>query len=265
MPKYIIFEVAGDPMKDLAATAVVANLKRKYPEREIVVSTLWPEIWLHHPDIYRVYKLGATSYFYDDFIKDRNSLIFRLDPYLEEDFIYRRRHLIEIWSDLVGTKCEIKKPIIHFTAREIEATGKMIDRGMPLFIFETRALLNKPLFDFWKTAPEIESVDFPSMMAIINAAQKEGLFPLHIKRTDEPNLPGIDWINLPLRQLLYAVGLGKATLFLNSFALQATAGLNVSANVLSSENDWKVWGYDDKNIRRLQNGSVAEIIEQIFP
>ncbi len=42
--KYLVFEVAGDPCKDLVATAVVRNLKHKYPDREIIVTTLFLEI-----------------------------------------------------------------------------------------------------------------------------------------------------------------------------------------------------------------------------
>lgn len=261
--KYLLFEVNGDPSKDLAGTAVVANLAIKHPDRKILVTTFFPDLWLHHPSVYRVYKLGATQYFFDDYVDGKDTLVFRLDPFLTEDFIYRRKHLIEIWSELCGAPYEIKKPLIHFTAREFEATEKMTKRDKPLFFFETRALLNTPLFDIWKFQPHINSLPFPTVMAIVTAMQKEDFHPIHLKRPDEPVLKGVEWLNLPIRQLVCAIRLGEENLFLNSFAAQAAAALGVAAAIVSSADDWKSWGYE--GLDHFNSASPSEIIQSILP
>ncbi|HZS43110.1 MAG TPA: hypothetical protein VFA52_02735 [Candidatus Paceibacterota bacterium] len=263
MEKYLLFEVVGDPSKDLAGTAVVSNLALKYPDRKIIVTTLFPEVWLHHPSVFRVYKLGNTQYFFDDYIEKKDTLIFRLDPFLTENFIYRRKHIIEIWSDLCNVPYEIKIPQIYFTAREREATEKMTKRPKPLFFFETRALLNTPPFDIWKAVPKINSLPFSTIMAVVTAMQKEGFHPIHIKRLDEPELSGIEWINLPIRQLLCAVKLGAENLFLNSFMMQAAAADMAAATIISDPADWRVWGYE--NLDHLSTSSSADIIQNLIP
>jgi hypothetical protein len=260
--KYLLFEVSGDLMKDLAGTAVVANLKKKFPEREIIVTTFWPEAWLHHPDVYRVYKLGTTAYFYDDFIGNKDTLIFRLDPYLTDDFLYHRKHLIEIWSKLCEAPCEFKRPQLYFTAREREATGKMLNRNLPLFIFETQALINKMPLDIWQIEPSISTIPVQTIMPVVNNLQKAGFFPLHLKRSDENPLPGVEWINLPMRQVLYAVSLSQKNLFLNSFARQTAGALDFSAAIISSEEDSRSMGYQ-KEIR-IGKLSPDEILKKIL-
>ncbi len=261
--KYLIFEVVGDPSKDLVATAVVANLAKSHPERKIIVTTLFPEVWLHNPAVYRVYKLGNTQYFFDDFVDKKDTEIFRLDPFLTEDFIYRRKHLIDIWCELSNVTAEIKKPELFFTAREIEATGKMTNRGKPLFLFETRALINQPPFDAWGFAPKISTLPFATVMAVVTAMQKEGFHPIHLKRADEEPLGGIEWLNLPLRQMMCVLNLSAENLFLNSFAMQAAAAQGAAATIISAPEDWTAWGYS--TLEHLPSTSAADIIQNLLP
>lgn len=41
----------------------------------------YPEVFINHPDIHRVYRIGMTSYFYDDYIKDKDTIVFKHEPY----------------------------------------------------------------------------------------------------------------------------------------------------------------------------------------
>ena len=69
--KYLIFHVEGGLGKNIASTAVVTHLKKKYPDRRIIVVSPYPEIFLNNKYIYRVYRFGATPYFYDDYIMEK--------------------------------------------------------------------------------------------------------------------------------------------------------------------------------------------------
>ena len=60
------------------------SIRSAYPDYKVVVVTAWPEDFLNNPDIYRVYKFGSIPYFYEDYIKDKNTKIFRLEPYQAE-------------------------------------------------------------------------------------------------------------------------------------------------------------------------------------
>ena len=66
MDKYVIFHIDGGAGKSVAATAVCTSIKEKYPEHKLVVVTAWPEVFLHNPKVYRVYKTGNFAYFYEE-------------------------------------------------------------------------------------------------------------------------------------------------------------------------------------------------------
>jgi len=72
--KYIVWHVEGGLGKNLAATALVTPLTQKYPDRKLVMIASYPEVFLNLPSVYRVYKMGSTQYFYNDYIKDKDTM-----------------------------------------------------------------------------------------------------------------------------------------------------------------------------------------------
>ena len=54
--KYLIFHVEGGLGKNIASTAVVTHLKKKYNDRKIIVVASYPEVFLNNENIYRVYR-----------------------------------------------------------------------------------------------------------------------------------------------------------------------------------------------------------------
>jgi hypothetical protein len=118
--EYIVFHINGTPEKDLIGTAVVNSLHEAKPHKKIIVTTNFPEIWLHNPDVYRVFKFGATPYFYDDYIKDKETEVCAHDPYLTSDFLYEKKPVAEIWCNMIGIHYNGAKPSLHFTQREEE-------------------------------------------------------------------------------------------------------------------------------------------------
>ena len=91
--KYSIFHIDGGCGKSIVATSVVKSIKAAYPEHELIVVTAYPEVFLHNPNVYRVFKFGNIPYFYDDYIKNKESKIFRMEPYHSEDILYKRKFL----------------------------------------------------------------------------------------------------------------------------------------------------------------------------
>ena len=95
--KYSIFHVEGGLGKHVMSTAVAQCIKNNYPDRELIVVCAYPEIFLNLQFVDRVYRLGNTSYFYEDFIKNKDSKIFKHEPYFTEDHIHKKLNLIENW------------------------------------------------------------------------------------------------------------------------------------------------------------------------
>ena len=72
MDKYIVWHVEGGLGKNVAATALLPSLKQKYKGRKIVMVASYPEVFLNHPDVHRVYRVGMTAYFYEDYNINNN-------------------------------------------------------------------------------------------------------------------------------------------------------------------------------------------------
>jgi hypothetical protein len=66
MEKYIVWHIEGGLGKNVAATSLLPSLAKKYSDRKIVVVASYPEVFLNHPHLHRVYRVGMTAYFYDD-------------------------------------------------------------------------------------------------------------------------------------------------------------------------------------------------------
>ena len=101
---YSIFHIEGGIGKNILATAVVSSLKSTEPERNIIVVTAWPQVWFNNPNVHQIYPIGQAANFYKNFIKEKDTKIFRIDPYHTEDYILNKKHLIDIWCDLVGAQ-----------------------------------------------------------------------------------------------------------------------------------------------------------------
>jgi len=71
--KYVVFQISGGIGKNVIATAVVRAMNFKYPDRKIVILTAHPDIWINNPRVHRVIQFGQTAYFYDDYVKDKDT------------------------------------------------------------------------------------------------------------------------------------------------------------------------------------------------
>ena len=48
----IIFEISGGIGKNIVATAVIRALKKQYPEKNIILQTAYPDIFVNNPRFY---------------------------------------------------------------------------------------------------------------------------------------------------------------------------------------------------------------------
>jgi ADP-heptose:LPS heptosyltransferase len=61
--KYLVWHIEGGLGKNIAATSLISSIKKKYPDRKLIMVASYPEIFLNFPDIERVYPVGNTPYF----------------------------------------------------------------------------------------------------------------------------------------------------------------------------------------------------------
>ena len=66
--KFLVWHIEGGLGKNIAATALIPSIVKKYKSRKLIIVASYPEVFLNHPDVHRVYRVGLTAYFYDDYI-----------------------------------------------------------------------------------------------------------------------------------------------------------------------------------------------------
>ena len=112
--KFLVWHIEGGLGKNIAATALLPELAKQYKTRKIVVVASYPEVFLNHPDVYRVYRVGMTAYFYEDYILNKDTLVFRHEPYFQTGHILKQKHLVQNWAELLGVSYKKQLPNLHF-------------------------------------------------------------------------------------------------------------------------------------------------------
>lgn len=112
--KYSIFHVQGGLGKHIAATAVAKCIKNNHGHRKLIVVCAYPDVFMNLPFVDRVYQLGNTSYFYQNYIENTDSLIFHNEPYFTTDHIHKKLPLIQTWCKMYGLKYTAEQPELHF-------------------------------------------------------------------------------------------------------------------------------------------------------
>ena len=102
--KFSVMHIEGGIGKNILATAVVSSLKTAEPDRKIILVTAWPQVWFNNPDVHEIYPMGQVANFYKNYIKDKDTKVFRLEPYHTEDYILNKNHLIRIRKNGIHLK-----------------------------------------------------------------------------------------------------------------------------------------------------------------
>lgn len=241
--KYIVWHVEGGLGKNVAATALVKPLKEKYYDRKIVIVASYPEVFLNLPSVYRVYKLGSTQYFYDDYIKDKDTIIFKHEPYFETDHILKRKHLIANWCKLMDLKYEFQTPIINLNFVQQRNAIKW-NRNLPILVIQTNGgHLSSNLEYSWTR-------DMPFTVALRIVEKYKNTH--HIIQICKPNslkIPGAEIIDqqIPAMDLFNLLVVSDKRFLIDSCLQHAAAALNIKSNVFWIGTSPENFGYSIHN------------------
>lgn len=261
--EFIVFHIVGSPEKNLIATTVVNSLHEAKPNKKIIVTTAFPEIWLHNPDVFRVYRLGNTSYFYDEYIKGKKTEVYAHDPYLTDDFIYDRKSLAEIWCEMIGIKYNGSKPKLYFTQREEEVANNLTKTDKPIFIIETNDIFPK-FYDI----PFDWTKDLPINIAqkIADIATQKGYQVVQIRNENQPPIIGAITLTLDFRLTLAAMKFFDKYLLIDSFLQHILASYEKTAVVSWLYKNPEINGYKiHKNISANKTEDVRKRLDKYCP
>lgn len=239
--KFVILHSEGGHGKQVMATAVCRAIKKKYPDRKLIVVTAWDGPFFYNPDVFRFYTFGQMQYFFDDYIKE-DTIILRHEVYHSEDHILQRKHLVDSWCNMFGIETDGVRPKIYLNPRELEiARDKVKPDGRPIMLLQTHG--GSPNAQYSKKS---WYRDMPMEIAqkLVNYFSKSYRI-LHLRTPDQPELNGTELLNLPYRELYAVFPMSQKRLFIDSFAQHVAAALDLQSTVIWIGNKPEVFGYKE--------------------
>ena len=242
--KYSLFHVQGGFGKHIAATAVAKCIKNNHPSRELILTAVYTEIYQNLPFVDRVYQLGNTSYYYQTYVEDMDSLIFANEPYFTTDHVNKKLPLIQTWSKMYGLKYKGEMPQITFNhlqkkiAKDFWTTRA---NGKPIMVIQTNGgLLNEQ-------RPYLWARDMPIALAqkLVDHYEKD----YHIFQITKPAgevLDGVEVIKDPMSnmELVSVLLQSEKRILIDSCMQHAAAALKMPSVVLWNGTSPKVFGWD---------------------
>lgn len=245
MEKYSIFHVEGGLGKHIASTAVANCIKNNYQDRKLIVVCAYPSIFINLPFVDRVYRLGATPYFYQDFILDKDSLIFRHEPYFTTDHIHKKLHLIENWCKLYNLNYSGESPSMDFNIRQIQYGKRIWKREKPVMVIQTNGgpLNDQPYKYSWA-----RDIPYDLSLKIFNKFSKE-YHIIQICRDESQSIPGAESVYSPMEnmELLPLLLFSEKRVLIDSCLQHASAALGKSSTVLWVGTSPKIFGYSSND------------------
>jgi len=261
--KYLVWHIEGGLGKNIAATALCQSIKQYYPDRKLIMVVSHPEVFLNNPYIDRVYFVGNKSYFYDDYIHEKDTLIFKQEPYNQTDHILKRKHLIHNWCDILGIEYKGQQPQVYVNMAQKMTTG-LWKRNKPVMVIQTNGgPLNQQKYNYsWS-----RDIPFDVAQEIVNNYKKD-YHIFQVTRPDSQKLDGVEVIDKPLANMeLFALLVeAKKRLLIDSCLQHAAASFKLPSTVLWIGTSPTVFGYDlhDNIIANPPQGKVKLIDSYMF-
>lgn len=245
--KYCIFHVQGGIGKHVAATAVARCIKNNYPDRKLIVVCVYTEIFLNIPFVDRVYQLGNTNYFYQNYIQSKDSLIFAHEPYYTTDHIHKKLSLVENWCKIYNLKFNNEKPELKFNNLQKNVSKQVwCQSKKPVMVIHTNGGMMST-----EAKPYSWTRDMPEDLAQkIVDHYKDEYHIYQVTKLNSPKLEGAYPIFATLEQSLTLMELfsvllhSKKRLLIDSCMQHAAAALRLPSTVLWNGTSPKVFGYD---------------------
>jgi hypothetical protein len=233
----IIFQINGGIGKSVACTGVVRAIKEQYPEDQLIVVTAYPEVFINNPYVDRCLGMGSFSYFYSDYVKDKDIRLMLQDPYLETEHITCSEHLLQTWSRMNGIE-KYYNPEVYLTEREINFISQRFQSEKPIFLLQTNggAQGQEMKYSWARDLPQdvIEKVveEFSYEYNII-----------HVRREDQTQIAGTTAVHDSFRSICVLAMMSQKRLLIDSFVQHACAALNLPSTVCWVVNKPNVFGY----------------------
>ena len=239
--KYFIWHIQGGMGKNIAGTSLVKSIKEKYPDRKLIMVTSWPEVYLNNMDVDRIYQLGQSPYFYEDYIENKDVIISKHEPYHQTDHITKKKHLIHNWCDLMGLEYKGQTPVIIPNYPQGMLLG-LWKRDKPIMVIQTSG---GPMDGQRYSYSWTRDIPIEIAQQIVQKYQQE-YHIIQITRTDGYPLDGVERMdkNMSNMELFSLMVASEKRVLIDSSLQHAAAALNKKSIVLWVGTSPKVFGYN---------------------
>lgn len=246
MSKYSIFHIEGGLGKHVAATAVAKCIKNNHPNRKLIIVCGWPQVFLGLDFIEKVYRHSITPYFYDEYIENQDSLIFRHEPYFTTDHVVKRKPLIENWCKLYKLKYDKETPELKFNLRQKQIGANKWKRDKPVLLIHTNG---GPLKDQKHDYAWTRDLPGRNIVEVANHFLQKNYHIIQVCRKEEQCIEGIEHVyesidNLEFFQLL---AYSDKRLLIDSCLQHAACAMNLPSTVCWIGTSHTIFGYDFHN------------------
>lgn len=250
--KTVIFFVQGGLGKHIAATAVAENISKSYPDRKLIVLCPYPEVFLNNPFVYRIYRSNVAQYFYEDFIKGKDTIFFGNEVYQSNEYVVKDKHLVESWCNMFGLKYGGENPRLFLNYAEMVDAARRFKRNKPILVMQTNGGGSNEgqRYNWARDLP-----DFLVHSLVQELKEKYHIF--HIARNDQFSYQDVEKIDANFRDLFCLIGLSQKRLLIDSFAQHAAAALMLPSTVCWIGTSPDKLGYNiHKNILAKEHAKI---------
>lgn len=248
--KYSIFHVQGGLGKHIAATAVAKCIKNNHPHRKLIVVCVYADIFMNLPFVDRVYQLGNTSYFYQTYVENKDSILFHMEPYFTTDHIHKRLPLIQTWCKMYGLEYKGESPELIFNSLQKKISKDVwVKNKKPVMVIHTNGGLITP-----DAKPYMWARDMPFDIAqqIVDRYHKKYTIYQCTKKNSEKLVNAIpiqfdEKTQLSTMEFISIILHSEKRILIDSCLQHAAAALKLPSIVLWNGTSPKVFGYDIHN------------------
>jgi hypothetical protein len=242
-PKYVIAQCQGGLGKHVIFTAFLQVVQKAHPTSKIIVVCAWPELFASLPFVYRVFPLGATQYFYSEYIEGQNSMVYAQEPYFWHTHIAKTHSLIETWCLMYGLQYDNEQPVIKINPEQRKAIRNFYEpkfEGKPFLLIQSNGGL------FSNERPYCWSRDLPFDVAAKVAQHfKKSHFVMQLTRPASPKIPDVFVRNEQLSntELAGIVELSDKRLLIDSCCHHMAAAFSLRSTVLWNATSSVIFGH----------------------
>jgi hypothetical protein len=256
--KYFIWHIQGGLGKNIAGTSLIKTIKQTYPDRKLIMVTSWPEVYLNIPDVDRVYQLGQSPYFYQDYIEGKDVIISKHEPYHQTDHITKKKHLIHNWCDLMNLEYTGQTPVIIPNYPQSMLLG-LWNQPKPIMVIQSSG---GPMEGQKYSYSWTRDIPIEIAQEIVNKFYQQ-YYIIQVTRPDGYKLKNVERLeqkmsNMELFSLLVA---SKKRVLIDSSLQHAAAALNLKSTVLWVGTSPKVFGY---NLHTNIEAKLPQIANQLI-